>query len=157
MPPVKMKNSLKPAGAHGGQLARAKRAAAWNSLTSPSPVHNSIPRPALCRRAARGSRSKTGLRASRGPRGPSGPTEAGASPLAAITLATTAARVRQHQRPPPPVFKCQSRQSHRHLRRSPGRQGHAHQGWPPRRPGRTPTRGKTGERPPCRPCPPCRP
>ena len=91
-PSIKMNSSHKPAGTFGGQLARAKRAAAWNSLTSPSSIHNLIPRPALCRRAARGSASKTRQRASRGPRGPSGRTEASASPVAATTPATKAAR-----------------------------------------------------------------
>ena len=75
------------------RAAREGRAAAWNSLTSPSSVHNLIPRPAPCRRAARGSASKTRQRASRGPRGPSGQKEAGASPVAATTPATKAARV----------------------------------------------------------------
>ena len=91
-PSVKMNSSLKPAGSHGGLLARAKRAAACNSPTSPNSEHKLMPRPAFCSRAASGSYRKTGQWASPGQDGPGRPSGEGAVPAAASTPATRAAR-----------------------------------------------------------------
>ena len=92
-PSVKMNSSLKPAGSHGGLLARAKRAAACNSPTSPNSEHKVMPWPAFCSRAASGSYRKTGQWASPGQDGPGRPSGEGAVPVAASTPATRAARV----------------------------------------------------------------
>ena len=98
---MKMNSSLTPAGSHGGLLARAKRAAACNSPTSPNSVHKVMPRPAFCSRATSGSCWKMGQRAPHGQGGPGAPSGAGAAPVAAATPATKTARVAAAVAPAP--------------------------------------------------------